>query len=272
MRRRACRPITTCRRSIPSRPKIQPSPGISSCATTPMRRSKAATGRRANRGIYYPRAGTLGGCTAHNAGIFVLPDDADWNAIAALTGDASWRAGKMRRYQRKLEDCRHRPLWRFLHRLRARPHRPWLERLAAHRASQTARGVPRRVLIDAIADGAAAALHGPRSARPAVAAVRDAGRPQRPPHAARRARRPMLHAADHRRAPPHRHARAPAGRADAPSRPADDRAARAGDARCCSTATARPASPTGKGARLYRAHPVPAERPATRAACGPGTA
>jgi choline dehydrogenase-like flavoprotein len=30
-------------------------------------------------GIYYPRAGTLGGCTAHNAMILVYPHNADWD-------------------------------------------------------------------------------------------------------------------------------------------------------------------------------------------------
>jgi choline dehydrogenase len=64
--------------------------------------------------IFYPRAATLGGCTAHNAMIFVAPNDSDWDGIADLTGDPSWRASEMRRYFRRLEDCRHRWLWRFL--------------------------------------------------------------------------------------------------------------------------------------------------------------
>ena len=42
-------------------------------------------------GVLYPRSGTLGGCTAHNAMITVYPHDADWDGIAAATGDASWR-------------------------------------------------------------------------------------------------------------------------------------------------------------------------------------
>ena len=33
-------------------------------------------------GIWYPRAGTLGGCTAHNAMITVVPQDSDWNHLA----------------------------------------------------------------------------------------------------------------------------------------------------------------------------------------------
>ena len=59
-------------------------------------------------GVLYPRAGTLGGCTAHNAMIFVYPHNQDWDDIAALTGDDSWRAEPMRGYFERLEDCRHR--------------------------------------------------------------------------------------------------------------------------------------------------------------------
>src|SRR5688572_16877946 len=69
------------------------------------------------RGVLYPRAAALGGCTAHNAMIFMLPHESDWEHIAQLTGDDSWRAANMRRYLRKLEDCRHRPVWRMLRRL-----------------------------------------------------------------------------------------------------------------------------------------------------------
>ncbi len=56
-------------------------------------------------GVLYPRAGTLGGCTAHNAMITIYPHAADWEAIAHLTGDASWRAKNMRRYFERLERC-----------------------------------------------------------------------------------------------------------------------------------------------------------------------
>ena len=49
-------------------------------------------------GILYPRAGTLGGCTAHNAMILIRPHDIDWDGIAALTGVASWRAVAMAAY------------------------------------------------------------------------------------------------------------------------------------------------------------------------------
>jgi choline dehydrogenase len=65
-------------------------------------------------GIWYPRAGTLGGCTAHNAMILVYPHDADWDYIAQLTGDQSWRSSRMRKYFERLEACHHRPFDRFL--------------------------------------------------------------------------------------------------------------------------------------------------------------
>jgi len=65
-------------------------------------------------GVLYPRAATLGGCTAHNALIFVYPHDSDWNELADLTGDASWRAANMRTYFQRLENCGHRGWQRFL--------------------------------------------------------------------------------------------------------------------------------------------------------------
>ena len=68
-------------------------------------------------GVLYPRAGTLGGCTAHNAMILVYPNDDDWDYVAELTGDSSWRAARMRRYFERLEDCGHRPIFRWLQKL-----------------------------------------------------------------------------------------------------------------------------------------------------------
>ncbi len=67
-----------------------------------------------DRGIFYPRAGTLGGCTAHNAMIFITPQDSDWRGIAEITGDESWGPEAMAAWQRKVEQCRHRPLRRLL--------------------------------------------------------------------------------------------------------------------------------------------------------------
>jgi choline dehydrogenase len=64
-------------------------------------------------GVWYPRAGTLGGCTAHNAMILVCPSDSDWDQIADLTGDPSWRSPAMWKYFQRIENCRHRPSERF---------------------------------------------------------------------------------------------------------------------------------------------------------------
>jgi choline dehydrogenase len=57
--------------------------------------------------IWYPRAGTLGGCTAHNAMITVVPQDGDWDQIAKATGDDSWSGARMRRYFARLENCKY---------------------------------------------------------------------------------------------------------------------------------------------------------------------
>ena len=65
-------------------------------------------------GVFYPRAGCLGGCTAHNAMITVYPDNEDWNFVETLTGDRSWSADNMRKYFQKLENCHHRPAKRWL--------------------------------------------------------------------------------------------------------------------------------------------------------------
>ena len=61
--------------------------------------------RREHGGVLYPRAGTLGGCTAHNAMITVVPHDSDWEHIADLTGDESWRAQNMWQYFQRVERC-----------------------------------------------------------------------------------------------------------------------------------------------------------------------
>jgi choline dehydrogenase-like flavoprotein len=68
-------------------------------------------------GVLYPRAGTLGGCTAHNAMILVYPHNEDWDHIAQLTGDSSWNGREMRSYFELLENCHHRPIHRWLSKL-----------------------------------------------------------------------------------------------------------------------------------------------------------
>ncbi|GJC80388.1 choline dehydrogenase, mitochondrial [Colletotrichum liriopes] len=54
-------------------------------------------------GVWYPRAGTLGGCSRHNALISVNAHDSDWSKIASLTSDDSWSPDNMRSYFQKLE-------------------------------------------------------------------------------------------------------------------------------------------------------------------------
>ncbi len=61
--------------------------------------------REKDGGVLYPRAGTLGGCTAHNAMITVVPHDSDWEHVADLTGDETWRAKNMWQYFQRVERC-----------------------------------------------------------------------------------------------------------------------------------------------------------------------
>ena len=88
--------------------------GTSACATTPTRRSRRATrNTRPGEGVLYPRAGTLGGCTAHNAMIFVLPHDCrlePHRRHSPATGPGA--PARMRALCAPLENCHHRPLWR----------------------------------------------------------------------------------------------------------------------------------------------------------------
>ncbi len=55
-------------------------------------------------GIFYPRATGVGGCTIHNAMITIAGADADWDDLADLLGDESWRGERMRAYFQDLED------------------------------------------------------------------------------------------------------------------------------------------------------------------------
>lgn len=72
------------------------------------------------KGIWYPRAGTLGGCTAHNAMITIYPHESDWDRIVKLTGDASWSPSNMRKYFQLVERCQYcSPPWDFVTRGRA---------------------------------------------------------------------------------------------------------------------------------------------------------
>ncbi len=94
-------------------------------------------------GVFYPRAGTLGGCTAHNALIMVYPNNEDWDGIARLTNDDSWNPDRMRNYFQQLENCHHRPFDRALGEIGLNPSRHgwkgWL---------QTEKAIPETALGD----------------------------------------------------------------------------------------------------------------------------
>jgi choline dehydrogenase len=68
------------------------------------RDSKYVAGRD---GVWYPRVGSLGGCTLHTFMVEVCPSNSDWDDIAKLTGDPSWKAGNMRKYFERFERCRY---------------------------------------------------------------------------------------------------------------------------------------------------------------------
>jgi choline dehydrogenase len=108
-------------------------------------------------GVLYPRAATLGGCTAHNAMILVYPHDADWDNIAALTGDSSWSAGNMRKYFQRLENCHYRPPYRWLSWLGINPTRHGFRGWLHTEKAVPMLSVANYKLFEVIADSAIAA-------------------------------------------------------------------------------------------------------------------
>lgn len=115
-------------------------------------------------GVLYPRAGALGGCTAHNAMILVYPHNADWNQLADLTGDRSWRAEAMRAYFERIEHCDHRPEERALSKVGANPSRHgWSGWLHTEKAVPSA-AIRNRDLRTTILESAKAALRSPELA------------------------------------------------------------------------------------------------------------
>jgi choline dehydrogenase len=62
------------------------------------------------KGVLYPRAATVGGCTSHNAIVTIYPNEVDFEHIVDITGDNSWAPDKMREYFKKLERNRYFPL------------------------------------------------------------------------------------------------------------------------------------------------------------------
>ena len=70
--------------------------------------------RAEHAGVWYPRAGTLGGCTAHNAMITIAGPRSDWDAIAAELDDPSWSGEAMRGYFERVERCTYVRWWQRL--------------------------------------------------------------------------------------------------------------------------------------------------------------
>ena len=86
-----------------------------------------ATGEdESHRGILYPRAAGIGGCTIHNAMITIAGPDSDWDDLASSLGDPSWSGERMRTYFQRMEHCDYLPapsrsrdqplrqMWRFI--------------------------------------------------------------------------------------------------------------------------------------------------------------
>lgn len=60
-------------------------------------------------GIYYPRTGALGGCSRHNALFSMQPYDMDWDDMAELTGDETYKSSNMRQYLTRFTDVAYEP-------------------------------------------------------------------------------------------------------------------------------------------------------------------
>lgn len=60
-------------------------------------------------GTLYPRAGTLGGCSRHNAIITIRAFDNDWETIGNLSGDSSWNGSTFERLFEEIEHCDYLP-------------------------------------------------------------------------------------------------------------------------------------------------------------------
>jgi choline dehydrogenase len=109
-------------------------------------------------GVLYPRAGTLGGCTAHNAMIFVYPNDEDWNGIADLMQDASWRADRMREHFVKMENCHHRGPFRLAAKFGFNPTRHGFDGWLSTESAIPMVSRDNRDLLESIAESAWAAI------------------------------------------------------------------------------------------------------------------
>ncbi|HEY8207524.1 MAG TPA: GMC oxidoreductase [Myxococcaceae bacterium] len=83
-------------------------------------------------GIFVPRGQGIGGSTLMNAGIFVRPDDVDWNNIAKLTGDPSWKSDNMLKFFQKVENAEYRPVLKLLHEVGKATNLDFLQNIGGH--------------------------------------------------------------------------------------------------------------------------------------------
>ena len=102
--------------STARRPRTRRCAGTTSSATTPTTSAAGVDPKfgAEHDGVWYPRAGTLGGCTAHNAMITIAGPRSDWDAIAAELDDPSWSGEAMRGYFERLERCTYVHWWQRL--------------------------------------------------------------------------------------------------------------------------------------------------------------
>jgi choline dehydrogenase-like flavoprotein len=90
--------------------------------------------------------------------ILVCPNNSDWNYIADLTGDPSWRAENMWKYFERLENCRYRPFHRWLAKIGFNPTRHgWKGWLHTERAMPMA-ALRNRALRDVVVDSVLASF------------------------------------------------------------------------------------------------------------------
>ena len=190
--------------------------------------------------------------------ILTAPHDSDWDEIAALTGDASWqRDGDAAAISRRSRTCRYQPVWHALSRLGLDPTgHGWDGWLPTERAMPLAGARGSAAVGSAVTESAIAALHG--SSR-LVRALRRLLQSRLDPNDRRLLRRNAdglcFTPLSHQPTPTDGNARTPARCRGAPSGPAADRAACAGDTgdvRCGNRAVGVEYL---KGERLYRAHP-----------------
>jgi choline dehydrogenase len=116
-------------------------------------------------GVLYPRASTLGGCTAHNALLFMATPDADWDCIAKHTRDRSWRSAEMRRHFQAVDGCRYHPALRLLASLSGGALDPSRHGYRGWLSNQTPlpfEALEDRELVEALRDAVHQDLFGPR--------------------------------------------------------------------------------------------------------------